>query len=102
MAPGEAPDGAAVGDTHPMAPGALLLVVPPLDQEHPELGGAVPGLQDGGSGAADGEGTRVPKGCQQGGDQRGLRAIPLVKAGGPPERGRRAIPPAEGPVERGP
>ena len=50
VAPEEARDGVAVGDTHPMAAGALRLVVPPLEQEHTALGSAGPG-------AADGEGT---------------------------------------------
>ena len=59
-------------------------------------GGAGRGLWDGGSAAADGDGTQVPKGCQQGGHQRGLRAIPPVEAGQPPERGCRAIAPVEG------
>ena len=101
VAPEDAPDGAAVGDTHPMAPGALRLVVPPLDQEHPALGSAGPGLRGGGSGAADGEGTQVPEWRQQRGDQGGLRTLLPMEAGGPPERGRRAIPPAKGFVERG-
>ena len=96
------PDGAVVGDTHPMASRALLLAVPPLDQEHPALGGAGPGLLGGGPAVADGEGTQVPKGRQQRGHQSGLRAIPLVEAEGPPKRGCRAIPPAEGVVEQWP
>ena len=54
VALGEAPDGAVVGDTHPMASGALLLAVPPLDQEHPALSGADPGLWGGGPATADG------------------------------------------------
>ena len=101
VAPEEALDGAAVGDTHPMAPGALCLVVPPLDQEHPALGSAGPRLGGGGTGAADGEGTHVPEGRQQGGDLGEPRALPPMEAGGPPERGRPAIPLAEGLVERG-
>ena len=35
----------------------------------------------GGFGAADGEGTHVPGGCQHGGDLVGLRALPLMEAG---------------------
>ena len=65
------------------------------------LGSAGPGLRGGGSGAADGEGTQVPEGCQQGGDLGGLRALPPMEAGGGPERGHSAIPPAKGLVERG-
>ena len=102
IALGEVPDGAVVGDTHPMASGALLLAVPPLDQEHPALGGAGPGLRGGGPATADGHGTQVPEGRQQRGHLSGLRATPPVEAGGPLERGCRAIPPAEGLVERGP
>ena len=64
VAPGEALDGAVVGDTHPMAPEALLLAIPPLDQEHPTLRGARLGLRTGGPAAADGEGTQVPEWCQ--------------------------------------
>ena len=99
VALGEALDGAVVGDTHPMAPGALL-AVPPLHQEHPALGGAGPSLRDGGPAAADGEGTQVPERWQKRGHQSGLRAIPPVEAGGPLEQGCRAIPPAKGLVER--
>ena len=101
VAPDEAPDGAAVGDTHPMAPAALCLVVLTLDQEHPALRSAGPGLRRGGSGAADGEGTQVPKGRQHGGDLGGLHALPPKEAGGPPERSRRAVPQAKGLRERG-
>ena len=43
-------------DTHPVAPGSLCHVVPPLDQERPVLRGASPGLRVGGPGPADGEG----------------------------------------------
>ena len=82
VAPEEAPDGAAVGDTRPMAPGALCLVVPPLDQEHPALGSASPGLRGGGSGVADGEGTQVPKGRQQGGRPRRAARPPSNGGGG--------------------
>ena len=63
VAPGKAPDGAVVGDTHAIARGALLLSAPALDEEHPALGGAGPGLRGGGPAAADGEGTRIPKEC---------------------------------------
>ena len=91
-----------MGDTNPMAPGALRLAVPSLDQEHPALGGAGLGLRGSGSAAADGEGTQVPEGCHHGGHQRGLHAIPPVGVGGLPKQGWRAIPPAEGLVERGP
>ena len=76
ICPGEALDGAVVGDTHPMASRVLLLAVPPLDQECPALGGAGPGLRGGGPFAADGEGTRVSEGRQQ----RGSRAISVTKS----------------------
>ena len=52
------------------------------------------------SGVADGEGTQVPKGCQQRGDLGGLRALNQMEVGGPPKRGRHAIPQAKGLVER--
>ena len=72
----------------------------PLDQEHPALGRVGPGPRGGCSGAADREGT-FPEGRQQGGDVGELRALPPMEAGGPPECGRPAVPPAEGLVERG-
>ena len=102
VAPGEALDIAVVGDTHPMAPGFLRLAAPPLDQGRPALRGAGPCLWVGGPAAADGEVTRVPEGRQQRGHPSALRAHDPVEAGGPPERDCCAIPPAEGPVERGP
>ena len=101
IAPEEAPYGAAMGQTHPMSPTALRLVIAPRDQEHPALGSAGQRLQGGGSSAADGEGTQVLEGGQHGGDQGGLCALPPMVVGGLPERGCRAIPPAEGLVERG-
>ena len=70
-APGEAPDGAIVGDTHPVATGLLRLVIPPLDQERLALWGAGAGLWGGGPAAVDGEGTQVLEGCQQRGHMSG-------------------------------
>ena len=95
----EAADGTTVGNTHPMAPGALCLVMPPLQQEHPMLGCVGPGLHGACTGPADGEGTLVPEGHQQRGYLGELRALPALEAGA--ERGRPAIPPAEGLVECG-
>ena len=66
VAPGEAPDSAIVGDIQPMPPGLLRRVVPGLNQECPVLRGAGPSLRGGGLAVADGEGTLVPEGCQQG------------------------------------
>ena len=65
------------------------------------LGGAGLGPRGSGTGAADGEGTLVPEGRRQGGDVGELHALPPMEAGGPPERGRPAIPPAKGLVEPG-
>ena len=101
VAPEEAPDGAAVGDAHPMAPGAFYFVVPPLVQEHPALGRVGRAPRGAFSGVAGREGTEFPEGRQQGGDLGQLRALPPMEAVGPPEWGRPAIPPAEGLVERG-
>ena len=90
-----------MGDTHPMVPGALRLLLAPLHQEHPGPGRIGQGPRGGCSGAAGREGTLVPEGRQQEGDLGELRALPPMEAGGPPERGRPAISPAEGLVERG-
>ena len=90
-----------MGDTHPMAPGAPGLVAPPFDPERPALGRVDPGLRGGRPGAAGREGARVLEGRHQGGDPRDPHALPLVEAGGPPEGGRPAVPPAEGLVEGG-
>ena len=46
-----------VGDTRPMASGALLLAVPPLDHKRPALRGIGLGLRGGGPGVVGGEGT---------------------------------------------
>ena len=101
VAPQEAPDGAAVGDTHAMAPGALGFVVLPLDQVYPAMGRFDPGPRGGCPGSAGREAAQVPEGRQQGGDPGELHALPPMEAGGPPDYGRPAIPPAEGLVERG-
>ena len=100
IAPREAPDGAVVGDPHLVATGLLRLVVPPLSTRSARRCGALAQaydaeapLQQTGSG---------PEGCQQRGHMSGQRALALVEAGGPPERGRGAIPPVEGLVECGP
>ena len=84
-----------------MASGALCLVVPPLDQGYPALGRVDPGPRGGCSGSAGREGALVPEGRQQRGDLGELHALPPMEAGGPPEWGRPAIPPAEGLVECG-
>ena len=57
------------GDAHArasMGPGALRLVVSPLDQEHPALGSASRGLRGGGTSAADGRGPRPQRGASRG------------------------------------
>ena len=70
VAPGEAPDGAVVGDTHPMACRALLHVVPPLDQEHLVLGGAGPSLR-GAPPRRTGRGPRSQRGVSKGATRAG-------------------------------
>ena len=95
IAPGEAPDGAFAGDTHPTAPGALLLAVPPLDQEHPALGAAGPGLRGGGPAAADGKGTQVPEGCRSA--SRGPRGALALLLQGPGGRAAGLTAPIRGP-----
>ena len=100
-APQEAPDGAIVGDTHPMAPGAPGLGVPPFDEEHPALGRVDPGLRGGCLGSAGWEGAQVLEGRPQGLDPGDAHALPPTQARGPPERGCPAVPPAEGLVEGG-
>ena len=101
VAPRGVPDGAAVGDTHPMAPGALGFVVPPLYQEYLALGRVDPGPRGGCPGPVDREGAPVPEGCQQRSDLGELHALPPMEAVGPPEWGHPAIPPTEGLLERG-
>ena len=100
VAPGEARVGAAVGDSHPMASGALRVVVPTLDQEHPALRGCWPrpvGWRLRRSGRGGGPG---PRGALGGGRPRRAARHPSNPA--VPPRGCRAIPLAEGLVERGP
>ena len=72
VAPGEAQDGAVLGDTHPAVPVSLCHVVPTLDQARPALGGAGPGLRGGHPAAADGEGTQVPQRRQHRGHRVGV------------------------------
>ena len=83
-----------MGDTHLVAPGSFCHIVPPLDHERPALRRAGPGLRGGAPAAVDGEGTQV---ASRGATLSGHTPLPQWRRGG-----TRAVPPAEGLVERGP
>ena len=84
-------DQGPVGDTHPMAPGAPCLVVPPLDQEYPALGAAIQGRR------AAAPVRRVVRGAASPGGATAAPAAPVLPRGG--RRPRSGV--ARGPRARG-